>query len=269
MDLLNFYEMNELPFNNSPDTKYFYSSEQHEEALLRLWYLVQNKKGLGVVTGAIGTGKTTLARLFFDELDSENYEPVLMIVVHSEIDSEWILKRICSQLDINEVPNNKPEMLSALFRRLNDLDESGKKVVVLIDEAQMLKNKDVMEEIRGILNFEDERGKLLTFILFGLPEVEKNLAMDEPLRQRVALRYHLKHLTFEGTKNYILHRMKVSGAKYNFFSKDSFNLIHEASKGIPRVINTICDNAMFESYLIKKKVISKEIIQQVVKDLNL
>ncbi|TYB36987.1 MAG: AAA family ATPase [Flexistipes sinusarabici] len=269
MSVKEFFQIKELPFNNAPDLKYYYSSKPHQETLTRLRHVIENRKGFALVTGQIGTGKTTLARLLFEELDPQLYETVLMIVVHSEITSEWILKKICTQMEVENIPSDKPGMLTALYKRLYELNEKGKKAVILIDEAQMLKHRDIMEEIRGILNFEDESGKLLTFIFFGLPELENNLSMDEPLKQRVALKCELKQLDFESTKNYIMHRIKVSGAKYNFFADDAYRSIFEASVGIPRVINTICDNAMFESYLIKEKVIKKETVDQVANDLGL
>lgn len=268
MSVKDFFQINELPFSNAPDLKYFYSSTPHHDTLTRLRYVIENRKGLAIVTGQIGTGKTTLARLLFEELNPELYETVLMIVVHSEITSEWILKKICTQMDAENIPSDKPGMLTALYKRLYELNEKGKKAVILIDEAQMLKHKDVMEEIRGILNFEDEFGKLLTFVLFGLPELEDNLSVDEPLKQRISLKCRLKQLEFEGTKNYILHRIKVSGAKYNFFADEAFRSIYDASGGIPRLINTVCDNAMFESYLVKEKIVKKQTVDQVVDDLG-
>lgn len=173
------------------------------------------------------------------------------------------------QLGVEEIPKEKPVMLSKLYEKLAELTESNKKVIIIFDEAQMLKNKEVMEELRGILNFENQTGKLINFILFGLPDLENNLKLDEPLRQRVAMRLILKPFDLQEVNSYILHRLKVAGAKKQFFTNEAIKAIYKFSGGIPRVINTICDNAMFESYLIKSDSIDSKIIEQVAFDLGL
>lgn len=269
MSVKDFFELNELPFNNSPDIRFFYKSKEHEEAIIRIKYGVESNKGLITIVGPIGTGKTTLARLILDELDNEKNEVALIVVVHSEVTSEWILRKLNMQLGVENVPEDKPSMLSSLYQRLSVLTGEGKRVVILIDEAQMLKKKEVMEELRGILNFEDDTGKLINFVLFGLPELEDNLMLDEPLRQRVAMRFVLKPFDLESTINYIMHRLKVAGAKEPIFTLDAIKAVYKYSSGIPRVINTICDNSMFEAYLLKKKRIEKELIEQVATDLGL
>lgn len=269
MSVKDFFGLNELPFNNSPDVKFFYKSEQHTDIIRKLNYAIESNKGLIVIIGQIGTGKTTLGRLILDEFDTENYEIALIIVVHTEVTSEWILKKLLMQLGVEEIPKEKPVMLSKLYEKLAELTESNKKVIIIFDEAQMLKNKEVMEELRGILNFENQTGKLINFILFGLPDLENNLKLDEPLRQRVAMRLILKPFDLQEVNSYILHRLKVAGAKKQFFTNEAIKAIYKFSGGIPRVINTICDNAMFESYLIKNDSIDSKIIEQVAFDLGL
>ena len=269
MGVKDFFNMSELPFNNSPDVKFFFRSEQHGEVIKRLIYAIENKKGLVIVLGPIGTGKTTLSRLFLDYLESRDIESAMIVVVHSEVTSEWILKKLNFQLGVENVPDDKPSMLASLYSRLSEFNEQGKSVVILIDEAQMLKNRDVMEELRGVLNFEDERGKLISFVLFGLPELEENLRLDEPLRQRVAMRFTLKPLDFLSTREYILHRLSIVGVKEKVFTDEAIKLIYVKSRGIPRIVNTICDNAMFEAYLIKKREVDEGIVGRVVSDLGL
>ncbi|MGA1861547.1 AAA family ATPase [Deferribacter thermophilus] len=269
MSVKQFYNLKELPFNNTPDLKYFYKSSNHVKAMLKLHYLIEERKGLGVVLGPIGNGKTTIARLFYEEIDPDIYESVFIVVVHSEISSEWFLKKLSVQLGIEDIPSEKPEMVTKLFKKIQELNDNGRKVVVLIDEAQMLTKKEVMEEIRGLLNFEDENGKMINFVLFGLPELEENLKLDEPLFQRIAVRVILQPLTLEDTKNYIAHRLKIAGGDENLFEDDSIPIIYENSKGIPRLINTICDNALFEGYLRKSQKIGVDIVKQVCFDLGL
>lgn len=226
-----FFEIEDLPFTNTPDSKYFFKSPSHEEALIRLKYAVENRKGLAVIKGNIGMGKTLLSRLFLASLDENEYESALVVVVHSEINSEWFLKRISQQLGVKEISNVKTEIIASIYRRLEKFNEIGKKVVIIIDEAQMIKDRQVMEEIRGILNFEDEQGKFMTFVLFGLPSIDDTLSLDEPLKQRVAVKYSLLPLDFETMKKYIMFRLKVAGAKVNFFTSDAFEVIFNYSKG--------------------------------------
>jgi hypothetical protein len=159
--------------------------------------------------------------------------------------------------------------LNQLYSRLVELHEAGKKAVVLIDEAQMLQSKELMEEFRGLLNLELPESKLITFVFFGLPEMEDYLHLDEPLAQRVALKCKLESFNQESTEGYINHRMRLAGAKASLFSAESARLIHHYSRGIPRLINTICDNSLFEGYLLKKKTIEADLVQAVVTDLGL
>ncbi|MGA1845810.1 ExeA family protein [Deferribacter abyssi] len=269
MGLKEFYGLKELPFNNTPDLKYFYKTKKHSLVLNKLNYLIDYKKGLGVVLGPIGTGKTILARLFFEELDPDKYDAALIVVVHSEVTSKWFLKKLCLQLGVQNIPTEKHEMVNALYQELSKINEMGKKVVILIDEAQMLSKKEVMEEMRGLLNFEDEKGKLITFVLFGLPELEDNLRQDKPLFQRVSMRFTLEPLSLDETSQYIKHRLEIAGLEEMIFDSEAVNKIYEYSKGIPRLINTICDNALFEGFLIKNHMIDKGLIEQVAQDLGL
>lgn len=264
-----FFEIENLPFTNIPDSKFFFRSPQHEEALVRLKYAVEGRKGLAVIKGNVGMGKTLLSRLFLTSLDDNEYVAALLVVVHSEVNSEWFLKRLSQQLGITVTSNLKTDMISGIYKRLEELNDKRKKVVIIIDEAQMIKDRQVMQEIRGILNFEDEEGKFITFVLFGLPTIDDALSLDEPLKQRIAVKYSLVPFNFETMQKYIIFRLKVAGAKMNFFTSDAFELIFDASKGIPRLINTICDNAMFEAYLLKQKKIDKVIVDQVIQNLGL
>jgi type II secretory pathway predicted ATPase ExeA len=140
---------------------------------------------------------------------------------------------------------------------------------VLIDEAQMLYSRELMEEFRGLLNLEIPGKKLLNIVFFGLDEVEDCLALDEPLAQRVALKYHLKSMTIETTTSYIKHRLQVAGAKRMLFSPDAIPLIYRYAGGVPRLINTICDNCLFESFLRKQNEADARIVHSVAGDLGL
>jgi type II secretory pathway predicted ATPase ExeA len=269
MSYQDFFGIKEQPFTNSPDSRYYFNSSQHAEALLRLEHAARSNVGLALLVGDIGAGKTTLARRMLDNLDEKEYESALLVVVHSSITPEWLLKKIGLQLGVANVPSGKIEILSAIYHRLLKIREEGRKAIVLIDEAQMLQTRELMEEFRGLLNLELPERKLVTFIFFALPSIDRNLALDEPLKQRVALRYHLGAMKVEATIAYVNHRLKVAGCDRELFTPEALNLVHRYSKGIPRLINVICDNSLFEAFLIKKDIVDAETVDGVSTDLGL
>ena len=264
-----FYNLREHPFSSAADEKFYYDSPQHSKALLKLSHAVETEKGLALLVGAIGTGKTTLSRRLLDQLISEEVEATLLVIIHSEITSLWFLKKLALMLEIGNSSEDKIEIITAVYHRLLEFAQKKRKVVILIDEANMLRSKEIMEEIRGLLNLESERGKLLNFILFGLPETEDYLKLDPPLYQRIAIRCVLEPLEEQATYNYVLHRLRVAGCLRELFSREAMRAIYLYSKGNPRTINAICDNALFEGYLLKRAAIDVKIIDDVVQDLGL
>jgi type II secretory pathway predicted ATPase ExeA len=263
MDYLEFYKLKEQPFSNAVDTRFYYNSTQHSEAIVRIKYAIDTMKGLAVVVGDVGTGKTTLARRLLDELDESKYEAALLVVLHSSVTADWLMKKIAIQLGVENPSDSKVEVLGQIYERLLEIHEEGLKATVLIDEVQMFQSQEIMEEFRGLLNMEGSGGKLITFVFFGLPEMDNMLGLDEPLKQRVAVRYRLKGFEENITKEYIEHRLKVAGCERNMFAPETISSIHQYSSGIPRLINTICDNALLEGFLEKKENIDNEIIDSV------
>lgn len=269
MDYLEYYGLKEHPFSNVVDGRFYYNSHLHSDALVKLRYAVDTKKGLAVVIGGIGQGKTTLARRFLEELDEDNYEAALLVVVHSSVSSEWLFKKFAIQLGVKDVKDDKVELLTQIYKRLYELIEEDKKAVVMIDEVQMLNSREIMEEFRGLLNMESPDGKMINIIFFGLSELEDVLALDEPLKQRVAVKIRLKEFSEKDTKDYIKHRLVVAGCNKEIFSEDAINAIYRYTNGTPRLINTVCDNALLEGYLSKVNKIDVPIIKTVTVDLGL
>lgn len=271
MGYLEFYGLNTEPFSNTPvgGGQFYFDSKQHTQALVRLMHIAERMKGLALCVGDIGTGKTTLARRMLEQLVEEKFEAALLVIIHSGISANWLLKRIALQIGVENPANEKLHLLSQLYRRLLKIKEEGKRAVVLIDEAQMLQTREIMEEFRGLLNLEVPDQKLITFVFFGLPEIDRNLRLDPPLMQRVALRCELRSLDMISTEQYIKHRLSLAGARAPIFQGEALRLIHRYSRGIPRLINTICDNALFEGFSAEKKMIGQEIVGEIVKDLGL
>ncbi|MCB0308908.1 MAG: AAA family ATPase [Bdellovibrionales bacterium] len=269
MNPLNFYHLEQEPFSNAPVSRFYYDSHQNQMALVRVERVIKEMKGLAVLIGEIGAGKTTLARKLLDSLPEEEYEAALLVIIHSGITADWLLRRIAQQLGVEDPSPEKLRLLNQLYRRLLEIHESGRKAVVLIDEAQMLQTREIMEEFRGVLNLEIPEKKLITFVFFGLPDIEKNLKLDPPLLQRVAVKCRLNPLTEESTREYIHHRIRLAGGNKDIFDLDAISSIYRFSQGSPRLINTIADNALFEGALVQAKTINVDIIERVSKDLGL
>ncbi len=270
MDYESFYKLKLHPFSSSPDDRFYYDSPKHSKAILKLTHSAETMLGLAILVGDIGTGKTTLSRILLDNLSStDEFEVALLVMIHSEITPIWMLKKIGNQFGVELETDDKVEIISSIYQQLMKLKEEGKKAVVLIDEANMLQNKDIMEELRGLLNIQFEEGHLITFILFGLPEMEDYLKLDKPLYQRVSMRILLGALSPESTNAYINHRLSVAGRENPLFTIEAMDVIHKFSKGKPRMINTICDNVLLEGYLLKKPLIDELLVREVVQDLGL
>jgi general secretion pathway protein A len=269
MDYLEYYNLKEHPFSNVVDSRFYYSGRQHSDALIKLKYAVDTRKGLAVVIGGIGSGKTTLARRFLEDLNEDLYEAALLVVVHSTVSSEWLFKKFAIQLGVRDLKDNKVELLTQIYNRLYEINEEGKKAVVMIDEVQMLNSKEIMEEFRGLLNMEMPEGKMLNFIFFGLPDLEDVLSLDEPLKHRIAIKIKLKALTEDDTRDYINHRLGVAGCKNKIFSEEAIKLIYNYTNGVPRRINTVCDNALLEGFLFKATQVDGDTIKTVAVDLGL
>jgi type II secretory pathway predicted ATPase ExeA len=269
VNYLEFYELSQEPFSNAPVSRFYYSSAQHAQALMRLTHAVSGMKGLAVLVGDIGAGKTTLARRMLDSLPEEEYEAALMVIIHSGITASWLLQRIALQLGVENPAQEKLALLSQLYQRLVRIYEQGKKAVVLIDEAQMLATREIMEEFRGLLNLEVPERKLLSFVFFGLPEIEDNLRLDPPLAQRVALKYRLEPLSAEATEAYVRHRLRLAGAPRVPFTQAAMARVHAQSRGTPRLINTLCDNALFEGFVARTKEVDDRLVDRVARDLGI
>jgi type II secretory pathway predicted ATPase ExeA len=269
MNYLDFYGLQREPFSNTPDQRFFWNGRYHQVALTKLSFALHQRRGLMLVTGEIGAGKTTLARQFFETLDDGLFHKALLVVIHSEITADWLLHRFAHLLGVAQPKHNKLELLGQIYERLRIIDEEGRIVALLIDEAQMLGTRELMEEFRGLLNIEARERKLINFVFFGLPEVEENLRLDEPLRQRVALRIHLQRYDAQDTQDYIAHRINIAGGKPTLIPPETAQCIHHHSLGSPRLINALGDNLLLEGFLARTRALTPEMADQAAADLNL
>ena len=260
-----YWELSEAPFDNSPNPKFFYLSPEHEEALVRLVYTVRHRKGCGMLTGEFGCGKTTLSRALIQRLEAERYEIGLLTNPGSTpID---FLREVLYQMGVETAETRKPELL----HQLNDLFfrnyQAGRDSVVIVDEAQLIEDEAIFEELRLLMNFQTDDRFLVTLVLIGSTELGAKVRRLKHLDQRITLRYHLKTLDQTQTASYIGHRLRMAGQTTQIFTPEAIKLIFDFTRGTPREINNLCDVALLVGYSKRVKEIDEKIIAEVIKDM--
>jgi len=263
-----FFGFSENPFNLTPDPRYLFLSAYHKEAIEHLLYGINERKGFIVITGGIGTGKTTLCRTLLNHLGADTKSA---LIFNSFISDMELLKSINQEFGIDMPPEaaTKKDYIDALNRFLLDIFAEGGNAVLIIDEAQNLSH-DVLEQIRMLSNLETAKEKLIQIVLAGQPELQAVLAAPSlrQLNERVMVRYDLRPLAFKDIRGYMEHRMVVAGGHGNVrFSKGAVRDIYSYSRGNPRRINNVCDRALLISYALGRHDVSRGIIKKSIREL--
>lgn len=263
-----FYGFKEKPFEITPDPTYVYMSEIHQEALSYLQYAIKEAKGFSVITGEAGTGKTTLVHKLLSNLSGGVRTCYIFNPMMDRID---FLNYICHDLGIEtDHLRTRGQCMAALHEYLLDCYKNNEKVFLIIDEAQCLA-PDLLHEVRLLTNLETSKSKLLHVILLGQPELSKILDQPEfrPLKQRITVRYNLRPLNFKEVKEYITYRLKRAGSRnIVIFDTSALKAIYKYSKGIPRLINILCDNALLTGFSEGKNRIGKKMIKNTIADIE-
>lgn len=263
-----FFNLNEYPFSLTPDPKFIVFTPSYNELLASLYYGIEMAKGLIVLTGEVGTGKSTALRWIIRRLDSS---VLAAYIVNPHLSIEEFYHHITEMLGISAW-NNKTELLSEMSRMLEDRHRRGLRTVLIVDEAHELTD-DVLEEIRLLLNFESDNAKHLQIILTGQPELRDTLRRPNlrQLKQRIALRCVMPALqSVNEVKRYITERLFIAGAQQpNIFSPYAIDYIFQCSEGIPRLINNLCDNSMIAAYAAGDQVIGRNVVEGVAENLDL
>jgi general secretion pathway protein A len=262
-----FFGFNEKPFNTTPDFKFFFPSNKHLEALNSLRYAIDERKGFVVITGEIGSGKTTVCRALLNQIQASTK---VALITNTHLTARELICEVLDEFEIEYKSGSKQKLLSLLNRFLIQELSENINVVLIIDEAQNLSPK-ALEEVRMLSNLETEKEKLIQIILLGQPQLKAKLetAKLEQFKQRIAVYYHLYSLTRAETVEYIKHRLKLAGAQNEIFTPEAVEAIYVYSKGTPRLINLTCDSALLSGYVLDTKVIDEKIIHEVIKERSL
>ena len=267
MSYLQHFKLSEQPFRLTPDPEFIYWSKQHARAKAYMESTIWLADGFVVITGEIGSGKTTLLQSFLSELEDD---VVYAVVSQTQLTPTQFLQAVLTEFGFKPFDMRKVELLDMLNMFLIEQYSNGKKVVLIVDEAQNLSRK-VLEEIRMISGIETHKEKVLRIILAGQPELRESL--DSPrlkqLVQRVRLRFHLAALDPRETREYIEHRLAIGGhEEKDLFADECFELIHRYSGGVPRLINTLCDTALLCAFADEKPAVGASDIMSAVDELN-
>jgi general secretion pathway protein A len=244
-----YYGLTEMPFHITPDPKFLYLSDTHQEALQHLKYGVTEKKGFIVLVGEVGCGKTTLCRKFLNELDHNRYDSAL--VLNPRVTETQMLKAILTELGEPNIARSKNDLVAQMNQLLLARIAAGREIVLIIDEAQNL-SFEVFEQVRLLSNLETDKQKLLQIVLMGQPELKEKLALEElrQLRQRILVHYELQPFSREEMDRYINHRLTVSGSMGRpHFTPWALRHIYRNSRGIPRIINNLCDKSLLSAFI--------------------
>jgi general secretion pathway protein A len=264
-----FYGLKENPFNVTPNPEFIYLGEHHREALAQLLYGVREKKGFIVITGEVGTGKTTLVHYLLEKMDGNGHNRTAFLF-NPRLTVNDFIQYILKDLGVRVQGKTKGEYLHNLHRYLLNAYRKDERVVLIVDEAHSL-DPELLEEIRLLSNLETSKSKLIQIVLIGQPELDRTLSRPEfrQLRQRINLRYYLPPLSEKETREYIEKRLRIAGAKESPFTDKAIKEIYMRSGGIPRLINILCDNALLNGFALDQKKVDERSVKEVAKDLKL
>ncbi len=264
-----FFGLKENPFNVNPDPRYLYLTPNTQEALACLTYGIETRKGFILLTGEVGTGKTTLINKLLEWLHKERVYTAF--VFNPRLSVSQFFDFMMADFGIPCESHQKGQMLQKLNQWLLDRYQAGERAVLVVDEAQNL-SPQMLEEIRLLTNLETSTEKLLQIVLAGQPELEQKLNQPQlrQLRQRITLRAKTRQLTLEETQGYIEERMRIAGADNpDIFSPEAVAAVHRYARGIPRVTNLLCEHALVGSFAVQKNPVPADIVEEVARDFDL
>lgn len=262
-----FYGLREKPFSKTPDPRFLFLSTGHREALARLQYALEERE-LALLTGDIGCGKTTISRALMDSMGDDYH---FCFIFNPRLTSLEFLRVIARELTATTPPPGKDDLLNEITEALYGFHKKNCCPVIVIDEAQMIPDREIFDELRLLTNFQLDDRNLLSIIVMGQPELRRTLAdhIYEPFRQRIAINYHLSPLNLEETLDYLDFRLEVAGGSAGLFSPDAVQRIYDLSGGVPRKINVIATNALLEGFGRDASLIDAAILEGMADELTI
>ena len=264
---LQFYELQESPFDLTPNPRFLFFSAKHREAYNHMLYGIRERKGFVQLTGEVGSGKTTLCRAMLKELGDKF---ATALILNPILDPDELIRAIAMEFGFNTKGMSRLEVLSVLNQLLIDLLIQGKDAVLVIDEAQDLTN-ELLEQIRLLSNLETDNRKLVQIVLMGQPELRERLNHPglRQLRQRITVRFHLRSLNRWELWPYVLHRLQVAGSNGSpNFTVGALWRVYRYTQGIPRLVNAVCDKCLLAGYVHKRKTIDFELAGLAIRELE-
>ena len=263
---LKYWNLKEPPFKNVPDQNLFFPSNQHEEALVRLLYAVEQRKGVAMLTGEVGSGKTTVSRVLMNRLSKDRFE--VKTIVNPALNSVDLIRALLLELGERAEEDSKTILLDRLKNRLTLNARQNLSTVLIIDEAHLIKDQSSFEELRMLLNLQSEHQFLITLIILGQPPLKQKISDLKPLKERISIKYDLAPLNVQDTIRYILFRLKNAGATRGIFSKEAVLVLDKYAEGIPLRINNVCERSLLIGTMMKARVIDKKIVNYAIEDLK-
>ena len=268
MEHLHHFNLKEDPFRNEPLLRFFFDTRQQQHGLLRMERAVRQHKGLSVLVGDVGSGKTMVVRQLLENLEEEVFEASMMVVLNGAADASWMLTRYAKQLGVEEPPREREALIAEIYDRLAIVREDGRHAVLIIDDAQALASPDTLSEICGLLKLEYEDRRLLSLVLAGTSGLAEAIGNDEILSHRVDVKVELEAFDGETAADYLLHRVRQAGGDEGLLEATCVAALHRFGRGIPGLMNTLADNAMFEAFLCGRRSVSAMDVERAHNDLG-
>lgn len=261
-----YWGLSTLPFQNVPDPSFYFPSEMHQQALKQLLYAVEYGKGVGMLTGEIGCGKTTVVRAFMNHLPEAKYD--IALITHPDLPRDDFLLEINNQFGIKEPGRTRGRAWKALTSHCSENLTAEVETILIVDEAQSIRDNDVFEELRQTLNLQLNERFLMTLILVGQSELIDRVGRNRQFDQRIAIRYHMGPLDSMETQKYMQYRLQVAGGKREIFSPEALQLIWQYSRGVPRSINNVADLCLLYGFEAKRSIIDGPMVRKAASELS-
>jgi len=258
----------EDPFRNEPRLEHFFETHANRDAMRRLERGLRQAKGLLVLAGDIGSGKTMVVRRLLESLEEEVFEASMLVVLHGAADAGWMLGRFASQLGVETPASEREALLAQIYEKLAIIREDGRHAVLIIDDAHALASQPTLAEVCGLLKLEYEERRLLSLVLTGAPSLEQALANDGTLAHHVDVKVRLEPLDPTGAAAYLAHRIDAAGGNPAILDPGAVAALHALGRGLPGRMNTLADNALFEAFLCGRAKMTRTDVERACRDLG-